>query len=632
MNINRTEQLKSFKRNTYNDINVYGIGPIITEHIPDNLFHGKHKTAILGKISDTSFYFGYENPITDDQFSKLNIKSCEDDSHNNIKCLATNGDGLKPLLVGASSITFYNIKYCKDELFEREIKMKDFFRVLNNNDGSNFEYKLMNNINSSKYPKNKWNRSRLDEFLNTDIGKKTLEILPGNKPFPFGYFIEYDKTIDEDDDKDNFLKQEEIVNKFTEFLKNDCKEIQIKNSYSKYDLYKIFENSITKIPNYDPTNYDERKGCLGVYFNILGEKTNQMAEFFVIGDKKHRKYTRNITSGSNPKSSQICKITTIADYSGKIEIYFLDPQKYNSNKHKGHHGGWIYLIENNNRKILVNLEPINTDLFKKGLNDHGHTFIKSLRIKITLNRSDLFKNDGRKHLATLKNNLNKLIKHLIEKIWMKASFYSNDPKQRPWRGDESSYNETNITNITELLDTQKDNLERKSQSKKNNPPICKNIVMGANKKIITSKKNLNTQKVSSNPIKSELSSQEQNTGFLYAVTWDYLETIAEQHGLPGLYKCGWTCDQTSLVKRYQKYSFKRIKLIILEKDVHNVRRTETHLWFIQDIMKNSNFKTLSKGFNEEYIVDGIEYFALPIDIIKKRAKIAKESMKQNLVN
>ena len=56
MDINRSEQLKAFKRNTYNDIHTYGIGPIITEHIPDNLFHGKHTIAILGQISPASFY------------------------------------------------------------------------------------------------------------------------------------------------------------------------------------------------------------------------------------------------------------------------------------------------------------------------------------------------------------------------------------------------------------------------------------------------------------------------------------------------------------------------------------------------------------------------------------------------
>ena len=49
-------------------------------------------------------------------------------------------------------------------------------------------------------------------------------------------------------------------------------------------------------------------------------------------------------------------------------------------------------------------------------------------------------------------------------------------------------------------------------------------------------------------------------------------------------------------------------------------------------MANSNFKTLSKGFNEEYIVDGKEYFALSLDILKKQAKLAAESMSKNLVN
>ena len=479
MDINRSEQLKAFKRNTYNDINTYGIGPIITEHIPDNLFHGKHTKAILGQISPASFYLGFEKPITDLQFSKLNIKSCQDDSHDNMKSLATNGDGLKPLLVGASSITFYNIKdnkNGKEELIEKEIKMKYFFKDLNEQSDTAFEKHLGLNININKYSKKNsiWKRSRLDEFLNTDIGKATLGILPGNKPFPFGYFIEYDEVMDEDDDKDDFMKQQEIVGKFAEFLNKDCKEIQMKNSYSKYDLYQIIENSITKIPTQDPTNYNNRKGCLGAYFNIFGDKTNQMAEFSIIGDKNQRKYTRNITTSSNVKSSQICKITKLEDYSGKIEIYFIDPQEYDSKKDKENHGGWIYLNEGDGRKILVNLEPVNTDIFKKGFNDPGGTFIKSLRIKITLNRSDLFKTDGRKHLATPENVVNKLIKHLFEKIWMNAPFYSKDPTQRPWRNGKP-FTETNIPNITKLLDTFKDNLERKSQCKKNKRPVIKNI-------------------------------------------------------------------------------------------------------------------------------------------------------------
>ena len=352
--------------------------------------------------------------------------------------------------------------------------MKDFFKSLNNSLDSHFDKNLGECINHRKRKKKegKWPFSRLGQFLSTEIGKKTLGILPGNKPFPFGYFIEYDEALDEDDDEDDYLKQQEIVGKFTEFLNKDCKEIQMKNSFSKYDLYQIMDESITRIPTYDPTNYNERKGCLGVYFNVLEEEKNQMAEFFIIGDKKHRKYTRNVTHSSNAKSSQICKITKLEDYDGQIEIYFIDPQKYSSKKDKENHGGWIYLNQDDNRKMLVNLEPINTDCFKKGFNTPGDTFIKSLRVNITLNRSDLFKTDGRKHLATLENVVNKLIKHLFEKIWMNAPFYSKDPTQRPWRTTKP-FTEINIANITELLDTQKDNLERKSQSKKTKLPIIK---------------------------------------------------------------------------------------------------------------------------------------------------------------
>ena len=109
MNVNCSNTVIKFKRDTYNDIEKYGIGPCITEHIPDNLHHGNHTKAVIGQINPSDFYFGYENNITKTQMDNLSIKASHSESHNNPTCLSTDGDGVKQLFSCAKVVIIYNI-------------------------------------------------------------------------------------------------------------------------------------------------------------------------------------------------------------------------------------------------------------------------------------------------------------------------------------------------------------------------------------------------------------------------------------------------------------------------------------------------------------------------------------------
>ena len=47
MNINTIGNSLSFRKSVIAQINQKGIGPIVTEHLPDDMHHGNHKKAII---------------------------------------------------------------------------------------------------------------------------------------------------------------------------------------------------------------------------------------------------------------------------------------------------------------------------------------------------------------------------------------------------------------------------------------------------------------------------------------------------------------------------------------------------------------------------------------------------------
>ena len=63
MNINTVGNALTFRKSVVAQINEKGIGPIITEHLPDDMHHGDHKKAIIYKTTK-GIVIAFENTIS----------------------------------------------------------------------------------------------------------------------------------------------------------------------------------------------------------------------------------------------------------------------------------------------------------------------------------------------------------------------------------------------------------------------------------------------------------------------------------------------------------------------------------------------------------------------------------------
>lgn len=505
MNINRSNDLIGFKRDTYNDIEKHGIGPCITEHIPDNLHHGNHTKAIIGQINECDFYFGFENSITKKQMDNLSIKKNNSDSHSNPNCLSTDGDGAKQLFSCAKCVIIYNI-IDGQKLHEKTMYMDKFFKELNNNPNENFEKIFTNNTQGMTFDMNdkkSYKKSYLSSFCECE-GKFVEEIKKKFGKFPpFGYIIEFEnrKLNKEWDDytKKCFEQQKNIIKKFITFLNDDCPEIQQKSCLTTYDLYRIKLESkdkynISLIPKCDPTKFEHRRGCLTIKFYIKDGK----GYYIIVGDDKKRKYRRDIKKSQPDKTvTEKYKNEELSDFNNKIDIYYITNKNYDKKTDRKNLGGWMFLNSNDKQKILVNTEAINTKFIHKKYSKDGDDLIKSLRIVATLSNSNLWKGDGRKSLSTFSTDLEKLIKYFFEKIWLEnREVYRRLPPSRPWKGTGDIYTHKDIPNITLLMDNCEKNLKRSSQAKnKTGTKSKKTKIIKQIKNIKLTKKDYNTNTV-----------------------------------------------------------------------------------------------------------------------------------------
>ena len=511
MDVNCAGALKSFRKNTFNDIEKFGIGHVITEHIPDNMNHGNHEKAVIGMMSDSEFYFGFENPITEEQILNLNMKSSYSETHDNKQRLATNGDGVKQLFSMADKVFIHNIMendVNKKIIIEKTIEVGKFFKDLKD-DGTNFRevYQSCTSTKKLEMWKKKDKRMSVLQMYEKDFSDffDKIKCHFNNKLPPFGYIVEFDnERSDENDMTQNIyvLEQEKIINEFKQFLESGCHEIQMKNSVSNYELYYVTNNKeeivMSEIDKFDPTKYNDRRQCLTTFFKFYNNETSsgnikKYVDFWIKDDEQNRKYIRNVTDGYNPKRNQYVEERDKNQIDGKLEIYYIDSNKYDDNTDANNRGGWIFLEESNGKNILVNLKAISTDFINKKYGRNGDDFFRSLRIVAHLKDSDYFDTDGRKFLSTFSKYLERLITHIFEKIYKEGKFYSKNPTNRPWKkGKESSHfnNYRDIENITELLDNCSDNLERAIQgkqakqaksSRKKSPKV--NNMFGGNKKI-----------------------------------------------------------------------------------------------------------------------------------------------------
>ena len=601
MDVNCAGALKSFRRNTFNDIEKFGIGHVITEHIPDNMNHGNHEKAVIGMMSDSEFIFGFENPITEEQILNLNMKSSYSETHDNKQRLATNGDGVKQLFSMADKVFIYNIienDSNKKIIIEKTIEVGKFFKDLKD-DGTNFReiYQSCTSTKKLEMWKKKDKRMSFLQMYEKDFSDFFDKIKRhfNNKLPPFGYIVEFDNDrSDENDITQNMyvLEQEKIINEFKQFLESGCHEIQMKNSVSNYELYYVTNNKeeivISEIDKFDPTKYNVRRQCLTSYFKFYNNETSsgnikKYVDFWIKDDEQNRKYTRSITDGYNPKRNQYVEARDKNQINGKLEIYYIDSNKYDEKMDANNRGGWIFLEESNGKNILVNLKAISTDFINKKYGRNGDDFFRSLRIVAHLKDSDYFDTDGRKFLSTFSKYLESLIRHIFEKIYKEGKFYSRNPTNRPWKkGKESSrFNSfRDIENITELLDDCSDNLERAVQgkqakpsksSRKKSPKV--NKMFGGNKKI--SPQRVKTDDDVNKVVTQELQTlnKEQNKRHTEVGGWFYCFTHPDwidENGKP-VGKIGICCDihsnkrtwRTRLKEHQTHYPLKRLRLIRL---------------------------------------------------------------------
>ena len=627
MEVNCVGHLKAFRTNTFNDIANFGIGHIVTEHIPDNMNHGNHTKAVIGQMSRTveekeekddngkkkmevvgaDFYVGFENPITEKQMSNLNMKSSYSETHSNKKRLATNGDGVKQLFSLANKVIIYNIIENEEGYYiitEKEIEIGEFFKEARD-DGSNYKEVLQNCTTTKSYDSRKEKQMRscliksqyesyYDKFFNK-IKSKFNNKLP-----PFGYIVEFDgKGLPDDNDLQSkyVLEQKEMINNFELFLKEGCHEIQMKNSVSNYKLYYVTNKDeeivMSEIDKFDPTKYNDRRQCLTTFFKFYNNETSggnikKYVDFWIKDDKKNRKYTRSITDGYNPKRNQIVEEADKNQINGKLEIYYIDSNKYDEKIDADNRGGWIFLEESNGENILVNLKAISTDFINKKYGRNGDDFFRSLRIVAHLKDSDYFDTDGRKFLSNFSKYLESLIRHIFEKVYKSGDFYARNPTNRPWKkGKESSrFNAfRDIENITELLDNCSDNLERALQgkqakpaksSRKKSPKV--NNMFGGNKKISPPK--VKTDDDVNKVVTQEL--QTLNTQQYKRHTkpggWIYVWHNPDSRKGENINKIGFSEDWRSRMRKHQQqHPCERLTLIKLLEVEHDIRQYETNI-------------------------------------------------------
>ena len=307
MNINTTGHALKFRDSVIAQIHEKGIGPIVTEHLPDDMHHGDHKKALIYKTKK-GIVIAFENMISDQNWKNLNTKNCFNKLHEQADTIDTHGEGLQNLFSIAKTIILYNYNIDENKITIKELEYGKFFKALKkctSNDSSRLAAKFSSETIYDLNDEDEDVDDGLEKFKHTEIYKE-FNSSRGKfikKHYNFGYFINFERKT-----AAGYNEQQFFLNKLHEFIDNECPEIRTKNSQSSYEIYTIKEtdnneSNLCLLKKDDPIKFQHRKIHLECQIKFFEHKTkngkkNDKILVYLPKLLKNTLFTRNLTHGA----------------------------------------------------------------------------------------------------------------------------------------------------------------------------------------------------------------------------------------------------------------------------------------------------------------------------------------------
>jgi len=477
MNINTVGNALTFKRSVIAQINEKGIGPIVTEHLPDDMHHENHKEAIIYNTRK-GIAIAFKNTISDKNWKNLNTKNCLNELHQVGNTIDTHGEGLQNLFVIAKIIILFNYNETNKTIKVKVLEYGKFFKTLEtskNIDPSKYNsligecskeitYHLNDEDKDSDDGLYAFKKSPVYEEFETPEGKFI------NGKFNFGYLVNFEMSKK----NSNYQAQQKYLNLLHKFVDEECPDIRIKNSQSQYNIHTLKLNSTTSqkelitLKKDDPIKFNYRKLhllCQIKFFEHTtesGNKCDKIIAHFPTLDK-NKIFSRNLTTSQwewhQPRSVEEHPEYFNDDGSFKwdlhLDIFQIDHNHY-SDKDKGKYG-WIKLQMENKDHILVNLQPIDIGFIGKSLVGYGKAFTKAIRVVTTIKNMKYSHCDGLKPESTWTDKSKRAIKSIFKDV------YDESPDVSKYHRNVTQSAPVNISFPDNLFYS---NLLRKSQSKK----------------------------------------------------------------------------------------------------------------------------------------------------------------------
>ena len=489
MNINTIGNSLSFRKSVIAQINQKGIGPIVTEHLPDDMHHGNHKKAIIYNTVK-GIRISFENTISKDNWKNLNTKNCLNKLHNNGSTIDTHGEGLQNLFSIAKNIFLYNFDETNNKITVKELGYGKFFKELET-------YKGANSSNLAQ----KWSKETTydlnDDGEHSDDGNekfKTTEIYKEFQSgkgkfigwkFKFGYLIHFEMNTKAPD----YDEQQRFLNLSHDFVCNNCPEIRIKNSQSQYNIQTISikENGdvngpflLETLKKDDPIKFKHRKlhlECQIQFIKDINEnrKTIILDKIVVYFPELNKNliFTRDLTNGAWENAKLVEDNPEFFEdgsfkWDVKLDLFQINTEHYFESDSKKH--GWIILQMENGDKILVNLQPIDVKFLGAAYTEYCREYRKSIRVVTTIKDMKFSHSDGLKPESKWGNILKKAIKCIFKDVYAQTPEFTFFHKKLPIAPIDISLSDTTFDNI---LRTSQSKKKRKIKKKKKSPPSSK---------------------------------------------------------------------------------------------------------------------------------------------------------------
>tara|TARA_A100001015_G_C15037836_1_gene737495 strand:+ start:2028 stop:3836 length:1809 start_codon:yes stop_codon:yes gene_type:complete len=582
MDVDQSQTVISFYNDARHSVFEEGVGPFITEHCPDNMSHGNHEQAAISLYSPTDestnitkqyLVFLFQKHITSENFRRLGTLYVDNPSHKQKSSISTHGKGMQLLNCLANSVIYFNHNPETGEITESEHKIVRFYdeisKFINNHGrrGDTFDRIQNRNINENEFTlgDSKYKKSILCDFLQTYQGKLSIKANKG-KMFNFCYFIELDDP--------------DIIDKVQTFIDDDCKDIQIKNSQSNYNIFLLRKNDNKPylLPTIDPTNYNNKHimylGCDIELYPWITAKGNKK-QYSIIkfkNDPNKNSFYWNI-SESKPAGNSAPLEPIESSEKITIEIYGINETDYNEKLHSKYHGGWIILKQENEQSILVNTIPIPID---KDVDEPGGNYFKSIRIKVTIANMKYSYSDGKKCKSVYNKTVTKLINYIFRHVYKKTPEFQS----KSFRGGKPVNENISITDKI-LID-----FSRKKVNKSHKKP---------GKKSVKTEENTHSQQIR----------HDDPSGNLYLITYldsDDWKTPNKQI----IYKFGRTTkdDHKAYIKQHYKQNPTKKLTIIKHWKVNSVINCEQRL--LKEFGKKNMIFNSRSTRTSEHIVGEIE--------------------------